>query len=230
MQFSTAKTEMAERLHDSASANETRVGEWLNITMHEIISRSDYWDWLQDDDTLAIVAGTQDYTISSAIASDVRNIISVRIESDGGWILQPLTYRTAEQFYPDPDLSTGRPESYAVLYVAGAPTLRIFPDPDANYTAQVYYTKTVADLSANGDTPPWPRFWDHVWMDGTEAIGLRFEGLPRAEMMQARFERGIQKMLAGANKALYAPIIQRRFTASQRIPFGSPWPPARFEL
>src|SRR5688572_20163618 len=194
-------------MRDTASANLTRCGEWLNIVMHEIASRSDYWDWLQATDTLAIVAGTQDYTLSSAIATDIKWIRTIRIEDSGGWILTPLTLRSAEQFYPDPDLSTGRPEAYTIL---GAGTsIRIYPDPDANYTAQIDYLKTITDLSADADLPPWPRYWDHVWLFGAEAYGKDFAGIDGANVARARFEKGVREMLAGESRVPNA-IIRGR--------------------
>lgn len=224
MTFATAKTEVAERLHDTVAANETRVGEWLNITMHEMCSMSNDWDWLRATADLAIVAGTQDYTISTAIASTCRNIVNIRLEVGGGSIMLPLNAGIADGIYPDPDQSTGRPESYSIWAPA---TLTIYPDPDANYTAKVKYIKTVADL-ATTETPPWPRYWDHVWLDGTEAIGLRFESLPRAETMRQQYEKGLRKMLAGKAIVLDQPIRQRGFSSRAGVYHGSPWPIERF--
>lgn len=100
--------------------------------------------------SLAIVAGTRDYTISSAIAADVDEINLITL-SDGNEI-RPRDLRNFQKevvtFIGDEDdETTGTPQYFRV--VNGV--LRITPTPSAAETATVYYTKKIATIAFTRD-------------------------------------------------------------------------------
>lgn len=221
MTFLTAKTELAERSHDTSSGHLTRCGEWLNLTMQEMVAYAE-WEWLQATDDLAITAGDQEYAFTD-INSNVDRIHSIRIETDGGWKLLPYPQSEFDALMPDPDLETGRPEAYAIW----ARTIVFDRDPDDAYTAQIRYYKTISDLSADGDTPPWKSEWDWVWLLGGTYYAQEFEKLGSGERTRNRFEAGLRQMYA--KQGTYsARIIMSGFAHGEPYPFGSPWPRHRF--
>lgn len=223
MTFTTAKDEIAERSHDTSAAHKTRCGDWLNVTMQEMCSFSQSWDWLQESANLSIVAGTQEYTISSAIGSDVDAIYDIRVESDGGWKF--LTYGVSEfdALYPDPDLESGRPEGFTIW----DGVLILDRDPDANYTAKVKYHKTVSDLSADGDLPPWPSRWDYVWLNGAMRYAYQFNDDARAGAAEVTFQRQLRSMFALQGRMRPMIVVGGGRRLRSRWP-GSPYPVHRF--
>lgn len=221
MSFLTAKNEVAERSRDTSTAAKTRAGEWLNLTMQEMCAYNESWDWLEATDTLAIVASTQSYTISTAIGTDVAAIFDLRIETSGGWKLLTYTPSEFDALYPDPDLISGRPEGFTIWNGI----LILDRNPDANYTAQIRYYKTVADLSADGDTAPWPSRWDFVWLHGAMRYAWQFNNDNRFESAEESFHRGLRDMMAHQGRFRPRIVIGRRQFAR---PLGSPWPVNRF--
>jgi len=222
MDFGTAKTQLAERLQDTAAAHLTRCGQWLNLTMQEIVAFAD-WEWLQAGPSdLAITAADQDYAFTD-IAADVDRIYDIRIETTGGWKLLPYTQSEFDTLMPDPDLESGRPEGFAIW----GRTILLDRSPDQSYTAKVRYFKTVSGLSGSTDTPPWESEWDHIWLMGGQFYGYEFNDDSRSERARERFETGVRSMLA--KSGTYSPrIITRGFAVGEPYPFGSPWPRHRF--
>lgn len=100
---------------------------------------------------LSIVAGTRDYTISSAIATDVQQI--VQIDIDTGEIRPKTIWSFQEELHSlaldEDDLTQGTPEYFRVWNGV----LRLVPTPNTSQTAVVYYLKNVAQSfysTANG--------------------------------------------------------------------------------
>jgi hypothetical protein len=61
--------------------------------------------------------------------------------------------------YPDPTLSTGVPTEYAILI--GENEIVVRPTPDASYTFDLQYYKSLAVLSADADTNAWTTdYWE----------------------------------------------------------------------
>lgn len=92
--------------------------------------------------SLSLVAGTRDYTISSAIASDVDSITYVTIDTGE---IEPRTLRAFQDeihFDEDDedDIVSGTPEVYRVFNGV----MRVYPTPSANATATVFYSKKIA--------------------------------------------------------------------------------------
>lgn len=222
MQYIDAKNELAERSSDTSVAHKTRCGEWLNFTMQEMVSFSDSWDWLQKMGTLAIVTGVQEYTISSTIGTDVESVFDFRVETEGGWKLMTYSPSVYDALYPDPDLVSGRPEGFTVW----SQKVLLDRSPDKNYTAQVRYYKSVANLVADGEIPPWPARWDHVWVWGALVYAYEFNDDIRSGSAAANFQRGLRQMLS--KQSMFRPRIVVGASHPLGRPFGPQWPVNRY--
>ena len=92
--------------------------------------------------TLSLVAGTRDYTISSAIASDVRDIVAIYL--DTGEIKPATAWSFQKEIFKDvsdeDEIVTGTPEFYRI--VNGV--LRVYPTPNEAKSATVHYVKKIA--------------------------------------------------------------------------------------
>lgn len=101
--------------------------------------------------SLSIVAGTRDYTISTAIGTDVQEI--VQLDLDTGEIRPKTIWAFQEHLHTlvadEDDLTQGTPEYYRVW----GGVLRLVPTPNLALTATVYYNRSVAQAfysAANG--------------------------------------------------------------------------------
>ena len=92
--------------------------------------------------SLSLVAGTRDYTISSAIAADADSIIYIQIDTGS---IEPRTLRELQSEIhldvdDEDDTTDGTPEFYRVFNGV----LRVYPTPGSSITATVYYSKSYA--------------------------------------------------------------------------------------
>lgn len=192
MDFSTAKDLVVKRVHNDDNASFlTLAGEFLNEVMHDIVEESNSWSWLEEDGTLALVADTSSYSISS-IGTDVARILTISIEDP------PLVFKPKDVFSftianADPDAQSGTPRFYTIW----DDNILLSPVPDESFTANVRYYQTVEDLSDSTDEPPWPARFNRVWITGARALMLDYVDDVRAEIAQASYERMLAKMMGG---------------------------------
>lgn len=109
--------------------------------------------------TLSIVAGTADYTISTAIAADVGEIHLIARDtssSNPGLNIEPREIRKWQeenynQLYVGQtvpwDLTNDQFQTTALFYKVYNGTLSILPTPSAAETVTVYYSPTVANIT-----------------------------------------------------------------------------------
>ena len=92
--------------------------------------------------SLAIVAGTRDYTISSSIATlcDDINLMVIDNGTIEGVTLRKLQDEIHSDTVKESDASAGTPEYFRVWNGV----LRLYPTPNEDITATVYYTTKIA--------------------------------------------------------------------------------------
>ena len=137
--------------------------------------------------SLSLVAGTRDYTISSAIGSDVGEITLVVIDS--GTIEGIELRRFQDEIHADvddeDDIANGTPEYFRTWNGV----LRVYPTPDQAKTATVYYTKKVAQgfYSTATGASTFPFADEYATPIAYEALAILAEGLP--DMKTAEYYR-----------------------------------------
>jgi hypothetical protein len=223
MNFTSAKAQLVERVRDLDTdvTGLERAGRWLNIAMHDIISRSGSWAWLQASGEFDTDANEHEYNIAD-INDDVAHILTILEKTNQRflWAVPPARY---DENNPDPELNTGPPEAYTVW----ADQIVLFPDPDGVYTLDVRYYMAVVDLDDDDDTPPWPDRFDYVWLFGAEYYGLMFNDDARSLVVSRQFDRGIARMMADSDVASRMPIRFQPFSPPLART-GSPFPIHRF--
>jgi hypothetical protein len=191
----------------------TKVGDFINEVIQEIHEATDFM-FLKTTDTLTTVASQQEYTISTAIATDVNKILSVT-SRDPERFLDQLDKRDIQRF--DPDFTDEATDPFA-YYLEGADTLGLYPTPSAVKTLYVDYLKTVADLTADADMPVIPVRYTQVIIDGAIARGLKWlrPGNPEIWGPQFNIYKGsIREMMGAANKQ---PNLKLKFKSASQSP------------
>lgn len=207
MQLGTAKERIVKKIHNDGETSFLLLAEdWLNEIMLDIVSRSNSWSWLEADGSLAIVAGTSSYAISS-IGSDVSRILTLSID-EPGLVFKPKDAFTFTIMNSDPDSQSGTPRMYTIW----GDNILLSPVPDEDDTVAVKYYKHVTELTDDSDTPPWPTRFDRVWLTGAYAMALEYKEDERAELKYAAYERLIKEMMGGDGLHIDEEIISSPYS------------------
>lgn len=161
------------------------------------------------------------YSLSSSVEKvlDVRQMVTpAKIEL--------VHYRTLDRLRPHQS-STGNPGIYAIWGYDSSNnwTFSLDPIPDSVMNLEVRFKKKRTDMSADSDNPSTPEKWKNVVLDGALFRGYEYVRIgssdpndKRMEQAIARFERGIDRMLADAEpEGDWAPQIR-----NPDVPLGLP--------
>jgi hypothetical protein len=109
------------------------------------------WPFREVTDSIATVAGTQEYVLSTEFTDiDAANIISVSIQGASQKKLPYIPFNQLRASEPDFDEDGQAVPRY---YYIKAGKIGFFPSPDAVYDIAIDYYKTPTELSADSDTP-----------------------------------------------------------------------------
>jgi hypothetical protein len=124
--------------HGFEDTDTTQKMEALNDAYYDFCSRED-WPFLEAETTFAITSGS----VSVTEPTDLSKVLAVRIDS----IPRKLVPERYENILAsDPGLEvTGAPRAY---YFVGD-QLRIYPEPDGDYTASIYYSRFPSELASD---------------------------------------------------------------------------------
>lgn len=138
----------------SDSTTRNRIKTWINLGYQDFINR-ELWPFREVTDTIATVAGTQEYTLTTEFSNiDNSNIASVTVQ---GASARRLAYKPFNQLrISQPDLDqegTSLPEYYYLK----ASKIGFWPSPNDAYTITVDYYKIPTELSSDSDEPIIPQ-------------------------------------------------------------------------
>lgn len=177
-----------------ADVSEVFVGALLNEALHKI-ERAAMWKWSEAESSLTVLQGTQVPTVQPAdlaLPLMARNVGTRR----------DLAFHDDRQrfnYHDDPTSQrTGRIESYSIY----DGTLRFYPVASQEETVAFRYYRSWPDLSADGDTPPFPETWhDLLTTYAAAKLALRLQPvagkyLPEsaARPFQEEWEQGLYAM------------------------------------
>lgn len=143
---------VTDLLEDKSTTTRTRVEPWVRFVMQEMKQAGVLGP--DASTTIATVAATATYDLPA----DLDHLDSVYIEDDAG---EPLTFVPEEQFaahLADDDDFAGTPSEYTLPIRPGAsssataldaPTIRLWPVPDAIKTLRVNYKANFRALTAD---------------------------------------------------------------------------------
>jgi hypothetical protein len=130
---------------DATTAN--RVTKWINLGQSDFILR-ELWPFREATGTLATVASTQEYDLSTNFSGlDEQNILSVAIQGTGGTKLIYWPYNQLRESHPDLDTETGTPTRYYIK----AGQIGFWPVPNSVLSIAIDYYKLPTELSADAD-------------------------------------------------------------------------------
>lgn len=161
MQFSEMQTEVFRRMEESSSSPKhytlAQVKAALNEGYEEL---SDVTEWNETSFSVSKTASTMYYDLTSAsvytnaATNPVITVKRVFNNETSRWLI-PGDYQTRDKTRAQWELSEGEPQYF---WLRGLWWLGLYPRPDATSgTVTVYASVQPTALSANGDTPGFPR-------------------------------------------------------------------------
>jgi len=146
--FSVIKTNVGNNVGDTSSTTLSLIGVYVNKRYFQAL-RSINWKYINEDYTIALVAGTQDY----ALASDYKTELYA-VDITNGNELSRVDIEDFGRYYPGDLTTQGLPKRYAVFKSDdGSTYFRAHPVPSANSTVDFPYIAKPTALSADGDQP-----------------------------------------------------------------------------
>ncbi len=146
------KDNVGKFIQDTSSAMATLIGTWINDAYQDAWRRG-HWNDLTVEKEFDSEVDKEDYSFSSDLSvtdfgkdlylTDITNGKQIRRFAWRNW------WRARGTDYSGGDLDSGNPGRYIIL----TDSIRLDPPPDAVITYSLLYQKTVADLSADDDTP-----------------------------------------------------------------------------
>lgn len=137
----------------SDATTRNRIKNWINMGQSDFVLR-ELWPFRETTGTLALVQGTQEYSLSSNFSDiDSQNIISVAIQgaSQAKLVYWPFNQLRADK--PDFDYDA---QSIPTRYYIKGGSIGFWPVPNAALTCLIDYYKVPTELSADADTPILP--------------------------------------------------------------------------
>lgn len=181
----------------------------VNEAYLSCLHTGDPWDFLEVEGQWDTVAGSDKYTYASiATAASITGAtireIDTLVNDTTGYVLHSTSWQHLEQLAYSTKESAegqGQPNYWAKWGSQNAPTIRLYPNPDAAYRMGFIAYLTPSELSADGDLPILPGAWRHrIIVPYAAALLLEQEGGNEAgaqyERLMRRHDDAMMKMRA----------------------------------
>ena len=120
--FSVIKTNVGNNIGDTSTTTLSLIGVYVNKRYFQAL-RSINWRYINEDYTVSLVAGTQDYALPSDFATEV-----YAVETTNGTELAHITLQDLAQNYPGDLTTQGFVKRYTVFNSDdGSKYLRVHP-------------------------------------------------------------------------------------------------------
>lgn len=146
---------------DEDDMPDTKADLLLNRAYWEILDKFHFRE-KEVTATFDIVAGTRLYNMPDPF--DALRLLSVlNPDTEQHMVLKRMTIQKYEELYNESEDE----QDFPTHYVREACSARLWPTPDADYTATIKYWTTLADLvEGTNETPPIPQSWHEIILFG----------------------------------------------------------------
>lgn len=165
-------------LLDETSAafwSDTELTRWINEGQNDVARRA---ECNRTSDTVAVTAGTQDYTAPTELV----RIHRVEWQPTGQTQIYPLLYRdyySADSVWGSMQAQTdGTPVIYTTWGYPPALNIKLFPTPTVNGNIEVFYYSLPTALASGADEMDLPSGWEELAVEYAVAMAKRKDGDP----------------------------------------------------
>lgn len=146
--FLVMKQNVSDDIQDESANMLTRIGRYLNSRYFEVL-RAIHWDIINDDYTISVVAGTQDYTLPTDFGSEV-----FVLDATNNTDLACVDFQALSRDYPGSITDSGAIERYTIWENdSGDKKIKFHYKPAESVTVSVPYIVKPSEMSGDSDTP-----------------------------------------------------------------------------
>lgn len=229
MTFLEAQNQLMGDLQDDSTESRARAKNWLNLSMKRILARNPRWSFQQKIVQATTLAGVSSFA-ATTLDANIKGL-GACYNRDEDWPITPIHHLDLFSYWPVPaDEDSGSPEFVTIKSDGGTDKI-FFNKPLAQDAALEWkISLKIADLSADGDTPPWDSEWDYVWLLGAMYYGLKFNDHPVDEVRTelSDFNRELKYMKSRDSSQMLTTGIRFQTPGSTRYLFGKPLYPERW--
>lgn len=195
-----------DSLGRSDSTTRNRVKNWINLGQSDFVLR-ELWPFRETTGSLSLVAGTQEYSLSSNFSNiDSQNIIAVSLQGASGRKLLYWPYNQLRNTYPDFDYNG---QSLPDKYYLKSGYIGFYPIPNGADSIAVDYYKTPTELSADSDEPIIPVNYREALVHYALSLEHDYDGDP--DLAQKSSNRYEEIVTLARNNLLAQPTDEGNF-------------------
>lgn len=179
---------------DETTANQwtdAMLTRWINEGLRDVARRT---ETLMDRDTIAAVAGVQEYTLGT----DMLRVYRVEYKRTGDTQIYNLEYKDFNNldavWWTSQAITQNTPSYFTMWGYPPAAKLIVYPKPAAAGTFTVFFYKTPALLVSGSDVAEIPDGWFDIIVNYCEFVALRRDADPRWQEAKSLYEENLNNM------------------------------------
>lgn len=189
----------------------TIIRNFINDTQNDVFNeyRLRFMETTQD---YTLAAGVSDITNGSGLPTNFVQAIDVTLTSSG--LEKILPYKNVKEIdftYPDPTDTTVNPSNIPNYWYLYGNTIRLYPAPNAAYTATLRYYKRPTELDEDADVPEIPtEFQELLVLGASYRILQTKDNYDQAAVLENKYMELLQKMASRYSLAQTGHATQMR--------------------
>lgn len=146
--FSVIKDNVATDIQDTTNAMKTIIGRYINRRYFQVL-RAINFDYVNDDYTIAVVAGTQDYTLATDFKTEL-----YAIDTTNNNNLKRISFQDLARDFEGELTTSGQVERYVIYRDdSNAQKIKLHYNPSTSFTLALPYIANPTALSGDTDEP-----------------------------------------------------------------------------
>lgn len=194
-QTSDIVTKVQQRVRDTAYST-AEIKNYLNDTQNDVFNEYRL-PFMETSHDYTLTANVSDITNGSGLPTDFVQAVDLVLTTAGRQ--KTLFYRDIrdiERLYSNPDDTTIHPTNVPSEWYLYAQTAKVFPVPNAAYTATLRYYKRPTLLSADADVPSLPSEFEELLVCGAAYRVLQVkDNYDQAAILQNKYDELLQKLV-----------------------------------
>lgn len=159
-------TSKVQRRIKDTSYSSTEILDYLNDTQRDVFNEYRL-PFMQTSQGYTLTTNVSDITNGTGLPANFAQAIDLTLTTAGTESTLPyLPYQVVNERYPDPTDTTVHPSNIPEYWYKFGETIRVFPTPNAAYTATLYYYKSPAELTLGADVPEIPPEFEEILVVG----------------------------------------------------------------
>lgn len=188
-------TKVQQRIRDTGYST-SEITNYINDTQNDVFNEYRL-PFMQTSQGYTLAANVSDITNSVGLPTNFTQAIDLVLTTDGrDKVLPYRDFTWIDDNYPDPDDTDVHPASVPAYWYKFGTTIKVYPVPDAAYTATLRYYKKPTILDADADVPEIPSEFEEILVSGAAYRVLQVkDNYDQAAIHENKYNELLQKLV-----------------------------------